>query len=442
MPAEGRHLAAYRDSYDTLVFNANTVAHMPGAVAKLVSEGTAKPFIIDPQTHAFQHDPTHIMSQNGGRWALKKSIDKLAEAYGSVIREKAGRQPVAPSDITDAVAMELAEGVLRFQMESVATQNIAAQNSEYLEWMSLDVTTPEVLVAPYFYMDARTMDVWLDVNQRLAQCASSVVRAQYQTSRLFLELVIDRDILLDTAAMDRLADLYGTADCDGVLLWVDGLVEHEAPSGVLSGFVDFAKRIREAGKEVYNLYGGYFSILLSHPDFGSVLSGVCHGMEYGESRAVVPVGGGIPMAKFYFPSLHVRLRYGDAARLFFERGYLDSSSAFYSEVCNCQTCHEVIGDDPQKNFAAYGEGHPVTFRRRGSIVTLSYPNQDTKGRCLSHYLQRKQTEFAAVRNDASADLLDDLLASAEKYRGDLGIESVAHLRVWHGILSTLAAAQQ
>lgn len=438
MATESVHLSQFRDSYDLLVFNANTVAHMPGAVARLVSEGTAKPFIVDPQTHAFQHDPAFVKTQNAkGEWSLKKSVDKLADVYGSVIRAKAGQKAVVPTDISDAVAAEIAEGVVRFQMLTVAEQDVSEENREYLDWMGLDITTPAVIVAPYFYMDARTIDQWLPVNILLAQKTAAFVHSEYEGTGLFLELVVDRDVLLDPDAVDAIATGYGDADCSGVLLWVDGLTEQEAPKKMLSGFAGLARSLRGKGKAVYNLYGGYFSILLAHPEFGGLLSGVCHGMEYGESRAVVPVGGGIPMAKYYVPFLHQRLRYGDAARLFFERGLLDSTDAFYARVCGCNTCREVLANDPQKNFALFGEGKPVTFRRRGAAVTLSYPNQDTKGRCLSHYLERKATEFNAMASSPAADLLSALVVTADEYEGDLGVEGVSHLRVWHSVLSSL-----
>ena len=48
-------LNEFAPTYDQLVVNANTIAHMPAAMATFLAVRANKPFLIDPQTHAFQH---------------------------------------------------------------------------------------------------------------------------------------------------------------------------------------------------------------------------------------------------------------------------------------------------------------------------------------------------------------------------------------------------
>jgi|SRR5450756_168690 len=440
MPTESRFLTEFRDSYDWLVFNANSLAHMPGAIARLVSDRSVKPYIVDPQTHAFQHDPIHVMNHNDdGTWSLKRSIARLADAYGPLIQSKAGKHAVVPSDLSPDVIENLARGVVEFQLHTVRNQEVCEENRDYLEWMKLDVTKPRAVIAPYFYMDARTYGLWLDPNMRLAAAARAAVR-ELEGTDLYLELVIDRDILLDEGVLREIASVYSEADCDGILLWVDALSEQKAPGGVLTGLLTLLREFRSNDLPVMNLYGGYFSILLSCASFGSLLSGVCHGMEYGEDRSVVPVGGGIPMAKFYLPSLHQRLRFGDVARLLFNRGWLRDGETFHREVCSCQACRDTLRGDASR-FSLFGEGKPVTFMRGGSTVTLNYPLTETKERCLRHYLWRKEDEYQSAASKSRDDLLDELETTATEFESDLGVEGVSHLRTWVRVLREVDPAR-
>ena len=54
-------------------------------------------------------------------------------------------------------------------------------------------------------------------------------------------------------------------------------------------------------------YGGYDSIILCNEDLPYRMYGVAQSVGYGETRPVTPVGGGLPVNKYYFPPLHARL---------------------------------------------------------------------------------------------------------------------------------------
>src|SRR5688572_25802019 len=74
----------FADTYDQLVINAKMVAHMPSALATLITQKANKPFFIDPQTHAFQHASAHLVSPKTGE--ISRSIRKLVEAYGDPVQ--------------------------------------------------------------------------------------------------------------------------------------------------------------------------------------------------------------------------------------------------------------------------------------------------------------------------------------------------------------------
>ena len=134
--------------------------------------------------------------------------------------------------------------------------------------------------------------------------------------------------LLAFGDLENIAGKYGSLPAAGILLWVDELDESSVGKQLLKRFTELIRGLKNRGKQVYNLYGGYFSVLLGRAD-GGMLDGVCHGPEYGESRSVVPVGGGFPVARFYYPEVHTRVRYADAARILGRQGYFGDTPARY-----------------------------------------------------------------------------------------------------------------
>ena len=68
-----------RDTYKGVLINANMVVHAPTGLAAFLHERTATAtYIIDPLTHAFQHDPHTVSNQKG---IPKSSVANLASAY-------------------------------------------------------------------------------------------------------------------------------------------------------------------------------------------------------------------------------------------------------------------------------------------------------------------------------------------------------------------------
>src|SRR6185295_7749664 len=91
-----------KDTYHGIVINGNMAAYAPdGLAAFLLQKNRPRiNYIIDPITHAFQHNPIHVMNKKDGG-EIKKAIRYVAEIYGGSILEKAGKFPLVPSDIHD-----------------------------------------------------------------------------------------------------------------------------------------------------------------------------------------------------------------------------------------------------------------------------------------------------------------------------------------------------
>jgi len=445
--ADQKYLAGeFLDAYDATVINGNMVAHIPSALGQFLTDKTAqlsgpKPFIIDPLTHAFQHDPSMVKTkrERGGTEVMetKSSILKMSEAFGEPVRSRVGEQALLPSDFDDpGISRDFCERVVDFQVCTIEKEARQQKSWKYLEYLEVKEMRPAVVIAPYFWMATGTIDEWQPRNIRFVECARDFAGGV----PLCAQIVVGRDVLADDTKRDRLAEAYGNSPCDGILLWVDQFSEQEVSTKHLLGFGRLVRRLtRDFGKPVINLYGGYFSILLCRLQELAALQGVCHGLEYGEDRSVVPVGSGLPMAKFYLPAHHRRLRYGQAVRAVRDvySGF-ESVAAYHNTICACAECKSVVKSDPAKDFGAYGVSRPITFRRRGGVVTLDYPTEETKDHCLRHYLHVKRREFDHAASLTNREVAEDLMKHHGLAERLLGESESYYLKAWAQAVETLA----
>lgn len=431
--ADQKFISEFREYFQAVIINGNILAHIPSAMADFVGQNKTKmEFIVDPLTHAFQHDIEKLKSDKG---KLKSSIKKLLDYYGSPVKDVIlSGEVILPDDFNDDdVARDFCKRVLQFQTETIDEQAQEKDFAKYLNYVGINKVDPVVLVAPYFYMTYSTFDEWLNVNLKLLRLSKELNCEK----PLFAQIVVSRDLLLDESKRVEIVKRYSEAHCDGVLLWIDDFSEYEANLPLLESFVDIIIKFCRVNVNIYNLYGGYFSILLTKMLNDGCLSGVCHGLEYGESRGVIPVGGGIPTSKYYYFPLHKRIRYGDAARLLLNAGILtdqqNGHKQYYDNICKCPECQKVIGNDIN-NFSKYGEGKPIEFKRKNQNVTLNYPTTETKAHCLRHYLNSKNKEFNEVNILSKETLLKNLSETKKKYQRQLGLDQVAYFENWKKVL--------
>lgn len=241
---------------------------------------------------------------------------------------------------------------------------------------------------------------------------------------LLAQLVVSKEVLRDEQKRNRIISAYSGTAAQGVLLWIDNLAEDEVSESDLTILVELVRALKASGKSVVNLYGGYFSILLTKLENG--LDSVCHGLEYGESRPVVPVGGGVPISKYYFPPIHKRLKYADLVKFLREKGWGNNGTAnpeFASTVCDCDSCRDL---------AKYGEAKDGKPNKKG--VRRAYPTVEAKEHSLKHYLLAKSREFSNVEGHNIHTLASELESGHDEYASVLGEDNVDHLTRWKSIL--------
>lgn len=435
-PADQKYLLGdLLPTYDQLAINANMVAHIPGALASFVAQRARnKPYFIDPQTHAFQHDIIHLESSStASQGEIKKSVRRLIDAYGAPIEDAVSqeRRCVLPEDFSRVrLRRDFCKRVMNFQLKALADQAKSSETAKYYGFLEEKGIVeqagfrPSFVIAPYFYMEGSTIEEWLELNLQFAEDAGSVVAKQ--NVPLAVQVVISQDVLCNPELRNRIVDTYSRINTDAFLVWVDSFSEQQSSESALQAFVELASGLKEKAP-VVNLFGSFFSVLLLH---SGILAGVVHGLEYGEDRSVKPVGGGIPVAKYYVPALHTRLSFRTALRAVRSLGGMTSVDDFFDKVCDCQQCKEVIKSNPDTDFIGYG--------RTKAIGAREYPLPDTKNNSVRHYMLCKSEEFAGGAD--IQDILEELQSTADNLRKELGTENTEHCRAWAHVLSRVVVS--
>ncbi len=221
------------------------------------------------------------------------------------------------------------------------------------------------------------------------------------------------------------------------MLWLDDFNEHQSDISDLNRFTNLLVGFRDRQVKVINLYGSFFSILLTSDYLkdGRLLYGVGHGLEYGESRAVYPIGGGVPTNKYYYRDIHKRVNYSKMSRYLSDNGYFDmpvdkAAEKYYVEICGCSVCREIIKNDI-RNFQLFEntEFYNINYKS-GRTQRRTYANQTTKQICVTHYLRNKMMEFNLVEHKDIQSIINTLQESFDELTLIDGNIEVDYLSNW------------
>ena len=428
--AEQKYMKEYRHTYDGVAINGTMLAHNSRSISAFLHKDlTGKALIIDPMTHAFQHDLEKIQNQYG---EIKSSVGKLVDLYGEPVTTAISRfRPVAPADFTEQNIDGFINNILNFQMEHLKVK-LDEKFQEYIQFFGL-YQEPSILIAPYFYLTPDNIDKWLSLNCQLLE-RSMRLKGDFHKP-IFAQLVIHRDLLVDQQRRAELLSCLSLAD--GLLYWIDGLDETKASIDELTAVKSLVTEYKRDNpdKAIISLYGGYFTELLLK--FG--LSGIIHGLEYGENREVVPVGGGIPQSKYYLPPIKKRIPAPTMLRILNFYG-ITSPDKFFAEICDCRECKKTIKSTPiDADFNEFIKVKPepkiIRYKKSGNIREMSLPARESKEKCLFHYLEVKNKEINAVFKKSTKSLLSALLESHDKYTDYFYEGEVDHLKKWYTVLN-------
>ncbi len=405
-------------SFDVLVLNANLVEYTSKATSSLIYGPLKKtPYVIDPGTHAFGHDPRYIMSRGVEVHPdnVKKSVQLLAERYGSPVVDVLGQRAVSPGDFGNkAIQEKFANHVIDFQL-NVLEEEIS-EDAKYLD-ARIEARKPLFIIAPYFYVPFEDYGGWLSLNLELLRVSPRI----HDNMELYSEIVLENRFLDYPGVLKEVADRYLESDaCDGYLLWISNFPEHEATLDRLTNLCRFVKELSSSGRPVINMFAGYFSTVLHHVG----LSGICHGPGYGEDRDVVPVGGGIPAPKYYFTPVHQRIPSREV-ELLVRKGIWSSVEMFHQEVCSQNVCRTVLNGD-LSNFYLFGETE-LRIDKNGDPFDLM--TSKTKSRLTAHFFEAKEAEIENVSIHSISELIVQLNQAYKKYEPPMQ-EKLGYLNIW------------
>ena len=265
---------------------------VPGTVAAFQREGTggfvltlsatqaATPYVIDPRFPLFQKRLAEP----------KQSHLELAAVLGDSALIRQERDP-EPSDFTSGRVDLIARSWVEFNKGYQDAAN--AKFDKYAKRLNEPVVpdqakSPQFVLAPYT-MAYGTDDPWWAVSRVLYE-------------RTCHHLGDSSDCIRVTAATNAtgLSRLMRDFPTGRSAVWVSGLDELGSDPTLLR---DYAWAIQEVSGdiEMFALYGGFFSVLLSAVG----LRGSCHGIGFGESRAYPELQrSGPPPSRYYMPTLH------------------------------------------------------------------------------------------------------------------------------------------
>lgn len=425
--------------FDGVSIGANLIEATPGATASFLVKISGKkehiPFYFDPMTYAYGSyvDPQTGTVRNDLDWIksdqkkkgqpqpvrdFKRSYRRLAAALGAPFETALERgSAITPQDLARSDALrETCKNVANYQLTRLRGE--FANDPEYADFADR-VPTPQVVFAPYFYIEPSQDDDWLDLTLKMA-AETARLRRPLPTHMV---LCAPDHYLANHKFLKELVSRIPKTGVAGVWLWFSRFDEYTAEAGELKALRWLVGELSKS-LEVFNMHGSFFSLALSK--FG--LSGISHGVGYGEQKDVVPViGQSTPTVRYYLPTLRRRLSVPEIERCFRGLG-IRSPKDFYTSICDCTICKGVITRD-LKQFGEFGEQHLSTLSSKRLAQTPAAAK-----RCRFHFLLNRGRERDWVRQADTRNILEGLKSAAERWKKTpLGAQA-QRLLIWESAL--------
>jgi hypothetical protein len=423
--------------FDGTMLGANLVEATPGASASFLFN-CKNPYILDPMTYAFgayvdpstdtvRYDLDWIKSEQKIRGSngktkrdFKSSYTKLAAAFGPPFSTaiKRGSAVTAADFGTNADVENVCRTVLDYQMARVQRE---LDSDPETHPFARDAKPPAFLLAPYFYVEPHNSKSWVELNSRLA-AASMNLKAHVP---VHLVVCCHRGLLSEDSLRVAVLEYVKASRADGVWLWISRFDEHMATATELGNLRTLVSEIADSSP-VYNMHGGFYSLALSK--FG--MSGIAHGIGYGEQKDVVPIiGQSTPTVQYYVRPLHAKFSVAEITRCFSTLGIKDASS-FHAKICDCVICKGVIKNNLDA-FAQFGEIHYSTPSSKRPAQTPAAAK-----RCRFHFLLNRAVERDAVNHSDIANIRKGLDDAFESWKYTvLGRNQLGFLKTWSDSLS-------
>lgn len=282
----------------------------------------------------------------------KKSHSTLAAVLGDPSLVSVSSIPT-PANFPDARIEAIARAWAEFNRSYQSSSNskfdkYAARLGEPV--VSTNSKGPAFVLPPYV-VAGQPSDPWWLVSKKLFTATQQAVGAAPPCYRV-----------VATTSVGALAGLLNDVPDERAVVWVSNFDELVRGEDDLFTFAMAIRVSAVSGKALFDLYGGFFSVLLSA--FG--LTGSSHGIGFSESRNWLELpSSGAPPARFYVPSIH-RYMQPDEADLLYSAD---------PQLIDC-ACLECTGKSPLELNYHEMMKHSVRCRAREITEWVGMSGQD------------------------------------------------------------------
>jgi len=417
---EGKLLADNPNTFHGIVIQGNFTALYKDWLATFLQK-LKKPFFVDPRTEVFGLDLNNIKKDNDFRASFQKLIDHYDNTakskFFSNLLKHGKLSPDTfitrnPKKWNSKLINVLVDGTITLQ-KNILNLDITSNKQSIKKYLKIleelpdenKLTGPEFLVAPYFYFN-NTSSPWFEINVKLID----TTKRKYK-EKVYAVICFDKEILGDDKEIANIISNYNNAD--GFLVWINGFYENKVETTLLRNYVHLLQKLIRTQKPIINLYGSYFTLLLSKY---IKIDGYSRGIALGEGREVEnpATGGGTPN-RYYISLVH------DFA---VEETAIKVLSRYPVSRCKCDICKPVFVEVIKK-------------RPPNDIVLATNFIKNLRSQWFkAHFMHVHNQEIKNVA-DTSVDLKNGLRQDAEtakKYRlRELDVKT-NHLERWLGSL--------
>jgi len=415
---ERQPLLDNKETYHGVVIGGNFAAFYKNWLSTFLQK-LKKPYFLDPRTEVFARDLTLIQKDGD----FRSSFEKLINHYDNVAKNKyfsnkLKQGKLSPVDFIVSTKPKkwdqkliniLVNGTIKLQDEIL---NLDSSNRksikkyrmilEELDELDDDLNHVEFLVSPYFYFP-NTMSPWFEISAKLLDETVKKVRKD-----VFCVLCFDNEVMGNNTEIDNIINKFRNAK--GFLIWINNFYEIKADEDELKNYVNFIRKLQETKKPVLNLYGGYFTLLLSKL---LDIDGYSRGIGLGDGRDVdVPATGGGTPNRYYFKSVHNFSVEETAIKVLGRNPGLR---------CTCKICKPLVDEIIKKLKPTSSVQLAIDFIKRMEFQMFK-----------SHFMQIHKSEINHITTknpDVKNELRKEIIDAKNKRLRDLDIRTI-HLDRW------------
>ena len=385
---------------------------------------TGKKFFIDPITYVFVYGSRsmkkEVEEEIGGvpvtKEVFKKSYEKLLENFDPSLRAQILAGKLSPSFFDNRNNLrDFVNSNLEYQQDFFIKKPYVMTKYEKMLKIRVREThlRPEFFVVPYFYFGT-TSDQWYEVCKSIADYSKKVK----SNLKKFFILCFDKSLLASKSSISNMVEDFAGFDGYGIL--VSDFNEIQVDLHDLRRLKRFVSDLsREYQKPIINLYGTYFSALLSYFGLNGFSSGLCINDSKNATKAYVT---GRMNLRLYLPSLHWFIPEADMKTYFVDHHFIDE--------CKCPFCVEM--------YRMLGHLEHKTAKIK-VVETILRDRKFVINGCFEHFLfqRTKEIEFVSTHDrDTVAKGLEEDIERCKSEMYPIKFHSIKHLNQWREVIAT------